>query len=352
MKVRINVKKPYDVIIKNNILPEIALYLQGFNGSTAAIITDENVYKLYEPTVRASLENAGINVVSHVFKSGEKNKNSDELFKIINFLAEKKVTRSDFLIALGGGIVGDMAGFAAGIYLRGIKYIQVPTTFLATVDSSVGGKTAVNLSAGKNLAGLFYQPEIVICDPETFYTLDDVTFADGVSESIKHGMICDEEFFRFLSGKTRVDYMKDIVKIVVQNVKIKSRIVESDEFEKGQRQLLNFGHTAGHAIEKVTNHAVSHGQAVAAGMILMSRAAYKKGFCERNYSCEIEKALSGFSHEIDLNYNAEELYEAALSDKKRSGEKVNIIIPESIGKCVIKRINTEKLFGIFKAGLS
>jgi 3-dehydroquinate synthase len=351
MKIRINVKKPYDVIIKNGILSDIAAYLQEFRGRTAAIITDENVLKLYEPTVRAALENTGFNVISHAFASGEKHKTPEELFGILNFLADKKVTRSDFIIALGGGIVGDMAGFAAGIYLRGIRYIQVPTTFLAAVDSSVGGKTAVNLAVGKNLAGLFYQPESVICDPETFRTLDDVTFLDGVSEAVKHGFICDEMFFRLLSGKTRAQYMKNIEKIVMRNVEIKGEIVAADEFENGQRQLLNFGHTAGHAIEKATNHAVSHGQAVAAGMIIMSRAAYKKNYCERDYSREIEAAFAGFSQVIDLNYSAKKLFDIALSDKKRSGGKINIIIPESAGKCVIKQINTEELLEIFELGL-
>jgi 3-dehydroquinate synthase len=352
MKVKINVKKPYDVIIKNGVLKEIGAYLEAFSGSTAVIISDNNVMKLYESVVRISLENAGFTVLSYAFESGEKHKTPEELFGILNYLAENKVTRRDFIIALGGGIVGDMAGFAAGIYLRGIRYIQVPTTFLAAVDSSVGGKTAVNLSAGKNLAGLFYQPEIVICDPETFNTLDDDTFADGVSEAVKHGMICDEGFFRSLSGKTREQYMKNIEEIVARNVEIKGEIVGADEFEKGKRQLLNFGHTAGHAIEKVTEHAVSHGQAVATGMVLMSRAAFKMGFCAHDFSLEIEAALAGILSEINLNYCAEKLYEAALSDKKRSGGKINIIIPESVGKCVIKQINTEELLEVFKAGLA
>ncbi|MCL2638928.1 MAG: 3-dehydroquinate synthase [Oscillospiraceae bacterium] len=352
MKVKINAKKSYDVIIKKGILAEITVHLPAdFKGRTAAIITDSNVMPLYETVVRKSLESAGISVFSYAFESGEKNKTSETLFNVLNFLAENKITRSDFIIALGGGIVGDMAGFAAGIYLRGIRYIQVPTTFLAAVDSSVGGKTAINLEAGKNLAGLFYQPEIVICDPETFCTLDDITFADGVSEAVKHGFICDEVFFRCLSGKTRAEYMENIVEIVARNVEIKGGIVEEDELEKGKRQLLNFGHTAGHAIEKCTNHAVSHGQAVAAGMILMSRAVHKKGFCDKDYSQEIEAAFSGFSSLIDMNLSAEKLYEAGLSDKKRSGEKINIIIPESVGKCVIKQINAEELLELFKAGL-
>ncbi|MDR2558982.1 MAG: 3-dehydroquinate synthase [Oscillospiraceae bacterium] len=352
MKVKINVKKPYDVIIEKGILSEMAEYLPiGLKKKTAVIITDNNVMPLYEPIVRKSLESADFNVFSYVFKSGEKHKTPEELVGILNFLAEIKVTRSDFIIALGGGIVGDMAGFIAGIYLRGIRYVQIPTTFLAAVDSSVGGKTAVNLKAGKNLAGLFYQPEIVICDPETFHTLDNVTFADGVSEAVKHGFISDEMFFRSLSGKTREQYMENIAEIVMRNVEIKGEIVAGDELEKGKRQLLNFGHTAGHAIEICTNHAVSHGQAVAAGMVLMSRAAYKKGFCDIDFSQEIEAAFSGFQGPINLNYSAEKLYETGLSDKKRRGAKINIIIPERIGKCVIKEINAEELLEVFRLGL-
>jgi 3-dehydroquinate synthase len=351
MKVKINAGKPYDVIIEKGILSEIAENLPEKMGGTAVIITDNNVKPLYEQTVKKSLTDAGYKVLTHAFESGEKHKTPEELVSILNFLAENKVTRSDFIVALGGGIVGDMAGFAAGIYLRGIRYIQVPTTFLAAIDASVGGKTAVNLNAGKNLAGLFYQPEIVICDPETFATLGDLTFADGVSEAVKHGFILDDSFYYKLKGRTRAEYMNDIVKIVARNVEIKGEIVAADEFEKGKRQLLNFGHTAGHAIEKCTEHAVSHGQAVAAGMTIMARAAYKKGYCSTDFSGEIEAAFSGFQGILNMDFSAEKIYEAALSDKKRSGEKINIIIPESVGKCVIKEINAEELLEIFRLGL-
>ncbi|MCL2018813.1 MAG: 3-dehydroquinate synthase [Oscillospiraceae bacterium] len=350
-KIKINAKTPYDVIIGKGLLSELAEHIEFDRAKTAVIITDDNVYPLYESAVRKPLENAGFKVLSYVFENGEKHKNPAELINIINFLAENKVTRADFIIALGGGIVGDMAGFAAGIYLRGIKYIQIPTTFLAAVDSSVGGKTAVNLTGGKNLAGLFYQPYAVICDPETFETLGDVTFADGVSEAVKHGFIHDENLFGKLKGKTRTEYMKDIVEIVARNVEIKGEIVASDEFEKGQRQLLNFGHTAAHAIEKCTEHAYSHGQAVALGMLIMARAAYKKGYCECDFSGEIEEAFSGFSRVLNMNFTAKQLYEAGLSDKKRHGGKINIIIPERVGKCVIKEIDAEELFEVFKSGL-
>ncbi|MDR2532091.1 MAG: 3-dehydroquinate synthase [Oscillospiraceae bacterium] len=362
-KIKINAGRSYNVIIGKGLLADLAEHLPYFKGGTAVIITDSNVFPLYEQKARKSLESAGYRVLTHAFESGEKHKTTDELVSILNFLADNKVTRSDFIIALGGGITGDMAGFAAGIYLRGIGYVQVPTTLLAAVDSSVGGKTAVNLNAGKNLAGLFYQPKAVICDPDTFETLDDLTFADGVSEAVKHGFITDEGFFRRLSGKTRAEYMNDIIEIIARNVEIKGGIVEADEFEQGRRQLLNFGHTAGHAIEKCTNHSVSHGQAVAAGMVLMSRAAYKKGFCYCDYSQEIKAAFSGFLGTFNIHLSAEQLYEVALSDKKRSGKtpsaggassaggKINIIIPERIGKCVVKEIEAAELLDVFKAGL-
>ena len=351
MKIKINVKKPYDVIIKSNILTSLASYLPEGLGNTAAIITDDNVEPLYGQVVRKSLEDGGFRVITYVFKHGEANKSTDTLISILNYLADNKVTRSDFIAALGGGITGDVAGFAAGVYLRGIRYIQIPTTFLSAVDSSVGGKTGVNLTAGKNLTGLFYQPDAVICDPETFRTLDDDIFIDGVSEAVKHGFILDEDFFRALSGKTRAEYMDDIENIIARNVEIKGEIVASDEFECGRRQLLNFGHTAGHAIEKVTNHAVSHGQAVAAGMIIMTRAAYRMGYCDTDYSGDIRAAFSGFRNRIDTAYNPDDLYSAALSDKKRAGDKINIIIPEQSGKCVIKTIKAEELLDVFKAGV-
>jgi len=350
-KIKINVKTPYDVIIGKGLLSDLAAYISSDMGKTTVIITDSNVFPLYEPAVRKSLESAGFSVLTYAFENGEKHKDPEILIDILNFLADNKVTRTDFIIALGGGIVGDMAGFAAGVYLRGIAYIQVPTTFLAAVDSSVGGKTGVNLKAGKNLAGLFKQPEVVICDPETFETLDDLTFADGVSEAVKHGFILDGNLFQKLIGKTRAEYMNDIVEIIARNVEIKGEIVAEDEFEKGRRQLLNFGHTAGHAIEKCTNHTVSHGQAVAAGMVIMARAAYKKGFCNADYSGEIEDAFSGFPNVLNMNFSADEMYEAGLSDKKRSGEKLNIIIPEKVGTCVVKTIEATELLEIFKLGL-
>ncbi|MCL2077984.1 MAG: 3-dehydroquinate synthase [Oscillospiraceae bacterium] len=352
-KIKINAKTPYDVIVGKGLLPELAAYLPNelHVGKTAVIITDSNVMPLYEPLARKSLEDAGYKVISHAFESGEKHKTPEELIKILNFMADNKVTRSDFIIALGGGITGDMAGFAAGVYLRGIDYVQIPTTFLAAVDSSVGGKTAVNLNAGKNLAGLFYQPSVVICDPDVFETLDDLTFADGVSEAIKHGFILDGEFFLKLKGKTRAQYMDDIVEIIARNVEIKGEIVGADEFERGKRQLLNFGHTAGHAIEKCTDHAYTHGQAVAAGMFIMSRAGYKKGFCEQDFSSEISEALVAFPWQFTFKFSVEDMYQAALSDKKRSGGKINIIIPESVGKCVIKEINAEELYEIFELGV-
>jgi 3-dehydroquinate synthase len=350
-RIKINTGAPYDVIIGRGILSELAAHLPPNMGKTAVIITDKNVQPLYEPAVRKALEDAGYSVLTHAFESGEKHKTPEELVSILNFMAESKVTRGDFVIALGGGIAGDMAGFAAGIFLRGIPYVQIPTTFLAAVDSSVGGKTAVNLNAGKNLAGLFYQPRAVICDPEAFKTLDDFTFADGVSEAVKHGFIHDEKLFYILSKKSRAEYMDDIVEIVARNVEIKGEIVEADEFEQGKRQLLNFGHTAAHAIEKSTNHALSHGQAVAEGMVIMSRAAYKKGYCGTDFSREISQAFSGFASEINTKFSAEKMYEAALSDKKKRGGKINIIIPERVGKCVIKEIEASELLEIFKLGM-
>ena len=350
-KVKISATPPYDVVIGKGILHDLASYLPDNMGETAVIITDCNVKLLYESAARESLEKAGYKVISYAFESGENHKTPEELFKILNFMAENRVTRSDFIVALGGGIVGDMAGFAAGIYLRGIKYAQVPTTFLAAVDSSVGGKTAVNLNAGKNLAGVFYQPRVVICDPLTFETLDGPTFTDGVSEAVKHGFILDRDLFNNLKGKTRVGYMDDIVNIIARNVEIKGSVVEEDEFEKGRRQLLNFGHTAAHAIEKCTVHGVTHGRAVAVGMVIMARAAYKKGLCDEDYSGEITAAFSGFSQALEMSFSAEQMYEAGLSDKKRSGGKLNIIIPERVGKCIIKEIEASELYDVFKAGL-
>ncbi len=227
------------------------------------------------------------------------------------------------MVALGGGVVGDLAGFAAATYLRGIPFVQIPTTFLAAIDSSVGGKTAVNIPAGKNLVGAFHQPSLVICDPDTFKTLPEETFADGCAEMIKYAMIWSEDFLKLLES---CDIHEKIEKIVAYCVDIKRQVVEQDEHDTALRMILNYGHTLGHAIEKVTNHAVTHGHGVAMGMVLITRVGIKLGLCDRALLQRLTAVLTRYHRPTVYGGSVPALSNACLHDKKRAGSKIRLIL--------------------------
>jgi 3-dehydroquinate synthase len=293
-----------------------------------------------------SLQAAGYAAERFVFPHGEQSKNMATYAALLSALAGAGLTRTDVVVALGGGVTGDMAGFAAASYLRGVRFAQIPTTLLAMVDSSVGGKTAVNLPEGKNLAGAFYQPDVVICDPLALETLPDEVFRDGCAEMIKHGVIADAELFTMLmageTGGTRQGFprMEDIL---ARNVTVKRDIVAGDERDTGKRQLLNFGHTIGHGIEKLSGYSVTHGSAVATGMVIAGRGAALMGLCGKECPREIAEAvkLRGLPYETD--FSPEHLIEAAFYDKKRRGERISIVLPERIGKCVLKDFSMDRL---------
>ena len=349
-KVRVNASKKYDVLIGRGLLPQCGEWLRSISGPCkAAVITDSTVNGLYGDTVCTSLEQAGFHVCKYVFPAGEESKNLSYYTEILEFLAAHKITRSDLAVALGGGVTGDMAGFAAATYLRGIQFVQIPTTFLAAADSSVGGKTAVNLTAGKNLAGAFWQPSLVVCDCDTFDTLSDEAFADGVVESLKHGLIADKKFFELVaSGRAR----ENIEQIVRRDVEIKSRFVMSDEFDLGQRQMLNFGHTIGHTIEKCSSFQITHGHAVATGMVLASRAAFRAGMTNCNCAGKIAEALENYHISTACRFSADDLFSAATGDKKRFGDSINIICLEKIGQGSIVNLPVVELRHFIALGLS
>ncbi len=347
-KIRIDASVKYDVVISGGSLDGLGESVSATLGkSRAALVSDDRVFSIYGERVKKSLSDAGFDVVCHVFENGEKSKNTEEYIKILEFMAENQLTRSDIAVALGGGVVGDMTGFAAATYLRGIKFVQVPTTFLAAVDSSVGGKTGVNLKNGKNLVGAFHQPSLVMCDTDTFDTLSNEIFADGVSEAIKCGMISDEELFEKMNG----DFKREIEEVIAGCVGIKSEVVANDEFDTGSRQLLNFGHTIGHAIEKCSNFSITHGHAVAIGMAIITNAACKIGFCPRETYDRLVCALKKCGLPTECPYTAEELYKVALSDKKRTGDSVTVVLPKRVGECVLKKISTAELLEYIKRGL-
>lgn len=347
--VTVQASKTYDVEISPNILSKTGEILKDkFGIKTIAVITDSVVDEIYSPLLVTSLEDAGHKVYKYVFKVGEISKSAETYVDILNFLAKKKLTRSDIVLALGGGIPGDIAGFVAATYLRGVKFVQVPTTLLACVDSSVGGKTAINLSEGKNLAGAFYQPDLVLCDYTTLNTLPDNIFADGVAEVIKYGVIADTELFDLIEK----NHLKEnIESVITRCISIKRDIVNADEHDNGIRQLLNFGHTFGHAIEKASNFEISHGSAVAMGMIIASRAAFKLNLSENNCTERIVNTLKKYNLPYECPYSSETLINSALSDKKRQGEKINIVVPKTIGNCFLQTINVSELKKYIEAGL-
>ncbi len=346
--IHIDASKSYDVLIAENILKDCGRLCSNAVGvCRAAIVSDSVVYPLYGDIVKKSLEEAGFSTVVHVFKNGEASKNTEEYVKIVEFLAENQLTRSDIVVALGGGVTGDMAGFAAASYLRGIRFVQIPTTFLAAVDSSVGGKTGINLKSGKNLCGAFWQPSVVICDTKTLDTLSDEIFADGISESIKCGVLESEELFAKMSG----DIRSNIEDIIAECVTIKCRAVCEDEFDTGARQKLNLGHTVGHAIEKLSEFKISHGHAVAIGMAVIARASENAGLCENGTTDKLVSTLEKCGLPSVCEYSGEELEGIMLSDKKRAGDSITLVIPKKIGECVLHKIPTDELLEFIKKGL-
>ncbi|MCL2517767.1 MAG: 3-dehydroquinate synthase [Oscillospiraceae bacterium] len=336
--IKVNTAKPYEIHIANGLLNRCGeLTAELINPCSAMIVSDNVVYNLYGDTVKTSYESVGFKVDTFIFPNGEHSKNLGTVEKLLIFMAEQGITRSGLVIALGGGVVGDLAGFAAAIYLRGISYVQIPTTLLAAVDSSVGGKTGVDMNIGKNLIGAFHQPTCVFCDPETFKTLPSEIFNDGLCEIIKYGCIYSENLFNMLLNEYLYDKFEYIVGICVN---IKREIVERDEFDRNERQLLNFGHTAGHAIEALSDYKISHGRAVAMGMKIMEK------------DDRLMKIFHKYNININCPYNAKELAYKALTDKKREGEKITLVFLEKIGKAYLKKVNTNELENIFAKGLS
>mgnify|MGYP003305957970 CR=1 FL=1 len=341
--VTVNASRTYDILIGSGLLPALGAETAKLgNAKKVCIVSETNVWPLYGTTAQVSLENAGFEVISFVFPAGESSKNGLTFLELLNYLAENKLTRSDMIVALGGGVVGDLAGFAAASYLRGIRFIQVPTTLLAAVDSSVGGKTAIDLPAGKNLAGAFCQPSLVLCDIDTLNTLPEDIFRDGCAEVIKYGILYDPVLFSRLEEK---GLAFDREAVITRCVELKRDVVMEDEFDNGARMKLNLGHTIGHGVEAKSQFEISHGKAVAIGTAIVSRASH----CAD--TPRILSILTNFGLPTVTDYTASELYTYTLSDKKRSGGTVNLIIPISIGHCDIVPTPVEQLESFIEAGL-
>ena len=337
-----------EIYIENGLLSKVGeLTKTVLKGKKIALISDTNVYPLYGENIKNQLENEGYKVFTYIFKAGEASKNTRELIKIVEFMAENELTREDCAVALGGGVCGDMVGFAASVFLRGIKFVQIPTSLLAQVDSSVGGKTAVDLPQGKNLCGAFHQPSLVIIDPDVLKTLSHHFFSDGMGEVIKYGCIKSASLFEKLESGDVKDNLTDII---TECVSIKKQVVENDEKEHGERALLNFGHTCGHAIEKLWNfETVSHGEAVAIGMVMITRAGENLGITEKGTTDRLIKVLEKNDLKISDTHTDKEIISAMNGDKKRTGTGIKFVMINKIGSSFINPIKYEdinKTFGI------
>lgn len=353
-KITITASKTYDVITDSGLLTRAGSLIRETLGSKTkkiCIVTDHQVDILYSEKLANSLAEAGFETVKFVFPAGEASKNLKTLSDLLEFLAENQLTRSDALAALGGGVTGDLTGFAAASYLRGISFIQLPTTLLAAVDSSVGGKTGVNLKSGKNLAGAFWQPSLVLFDLDTMKTLSRNLLLDGMAETIKAGAIADPELLSYAARAEDLTDPETIRSLSSRAIIIKREVVQADERDTGVRQLLNFGHTMGHAIEKCSDFTISHGHAVAIGMLIAARASQKMGWSDKDCGPLLENILKRFSYPLDCPYSVSQLAAAALNDKKRQGETITLVIPVRPGECQLKKVPLTRLEEFIKAGL-
>ena len=347
-KLRVNVGAGYDIFIKKGLLSSCGEYIKNVtDAKKVCVISDTNVFPIYGDKVCQSIEEQGFEVLTYVFEAGEASKTTATVISMVEFLAQNELTRGDIVVALGGGVCGDMAGFAAAIYLRGIDFVQIPTSLLAQVDSSVGGKTAVDLPQGKNLCGSFHQPVLVIIDPDTLDTLTPHFFSDGMAEAIKTGCIKSAPLFDRIEKEDAKDFIEDMI---FDCVSIKAGVVERDEKEHGERALLNFGHTAGHSIEKLHNFStISHGEAVGIGMVMITAAGEANGITAAGTSDRIAAVLKKYGLLTKDENSLSDIIENMNADKKRTSDSINFTLLHSIGDSFNQKIKYEeipKFFGL------
>ncbi|NMM63829.1 3-dehydroquinate synthase [Clostridium sp. P21] len=343
--IEVNLKaNSYKIYIEKNILEKISIYLkENHANKKIVIITDENLEKLYIETLNRYIQKENFNTRIISIKPGEKSKSIDTLKKLYEDFSDFKLTRGDLILTFGGGVVGDLGGFAASTYLRGVPYIQIPTSLLAQVDSSIGGKVAVDLPWGKNLVGSFYQPKAVFIDPELLKTLDKRFLHDGLAEVIKYGCIKDENILNTLmSYKDDEELLDNIEKIIYTCCNIKREVVEHDEKDLGERMILNFGHTLGHAVEEYFNYSkYTHGEAVAIGMVEITKRSEELNITKIGTHNFIEKVLKKYELPYKrVEMDKEKVLHTIKLDKKSSGENINLILLNKIGEVFIKKVAT------------
>ncbi len=347
--IRVNTSRPYDILVGRDLLDRAGALSREVNGGVhALIVTDSNVAPLLAERTRASFEAAGYDTAVFVFPAGEENKRLSVISEIYHKLAAMPASRQDLLVALGGGVTGDMTGFAAATWLRGMDFVQIPTTLLAQVDSSVGGKTGVDIAEGKNLVGAFWQPVRVIADVDTLATLPAGVFADGMAEVIKTACIKDAALFAALeSGEaTEGEALEDTI---ARCVDIKRGVVERDEHEQGERKLLNFGHTMGHALEKYYDYtALTHGSAVALGMVIINEAAERQGLTAPGSTARIVDTLKRYHLPVADTATLDDYLPGVANDKKRAGKHIDLALIKDIGEGFVYRLPLSLLGGFLR----
>lgn len=331
----------YPVYVGEKCIQDAGKYLYAYKGKKAAIITDDNVGPLLAGVLSTSLEEGGIACVLFCVPAGEKSKSHEQLLKLYDGLLQAHFMREDVIIALGGGVIGDLAGYCAATYLRGIALVQIPTTLLAQVDSSVGGKTAVNMPQGKNLIGCFYQPNLVLCDTELCKTLPQRELLAGLAEVVKYGCIADAALFTQLEQDA-----VDLKELVLRCCAIKAGIIQKDTFDREERLVLNFGHTFAHALEKFSDYSLLHGEAVAIGMVIAAKWGEGMGMTQKGTSLRIENLLRRIG--LPTQYRCDDLGNWIVYDKKNSQDGLHLVLLEQLGRARIVTFSYEQFLSLLK----
>ncbi len=354
MKVlNVNLKtKKYDILIEKGIIKNVGMEIKKiYDGVKIAVITDQNIYSLYGNILKDSLLNYGFQPNFVIVDPGEKSKSINVLENVYSKLIEFNITRGDMIITFGGGVVGDLGGFAASTYLRGIDYVQIPTSLLAQIDSSIGGKVAVNIKQGKNLVGSFYQPKKVFIDSNLLNTLPEEFIKDGLGEVIKYACISSLDLYELLLNITsKEELFHNIDKIILDCCNIKKEIIEQDELDTGIRMILNFGHTLGHAIETYYNYEkYTHGEAVALGMYYITQKSEALGYTELGTSNKIKKLLNNFNIDYSFpNVNMDYINKTICKDKKNISGNINLILLKKIGEAFVDQMPIKNIYNFLQ----
>lgn len=351
-RINIQASSDYDVLIGTGLIDTCGTHIREclIRAQKALIVTDSNVAPLYLGRVRSSLEREGFSVSEYVFEAGEEKKNIDSIAGMWAVMAEEEFTRTDIVVSLGGGVATDMGGFAAATFLRGIKVVQIPTSLLAMADAALGGKTGIDLPQGKNLAGAFHQPSMVIEDTDCLSTLPPEVFTEGMAEVIKYAFIMDKDLYEVLSkiasegrAMSLQEDIDTLTKILISCVKDKAEVITEDEKDNGRRQILNYGHTIGHVIERNSNFTLAHGVCVAKGMGIITDACLRSGMMSADTAESIKGLIGAYGLPTGDQITAEDAVSGAMNDKKKRGDMISLILVNEIGRAEIKKMTPEEL---------